>query len=102
MEYTEQAKDDLKGLDNGERTQVLAAIGKVSKNPLPKNEGGFGNPLGNKLGKNLTGLCKIKLLKLGIRVVYQLVRVDGIMKIIVIAVRVDEDVYKIAAKRIGG
>jgi len=71
----------------------------VAQNPLPQNEGGYGKPLGNKQGKNLTGFCKIILMKLGIRVVYELIRTDEIMEIIVIAARADEEVYDIAAKR---
>jgi len=58
------------------------------------------SPLGHKQGANLTGLCKIKLLKLGIRVVYKLVREGEIMKIIVIAARADEEVYSIASRRV--
>ena len=84
-----------------QRKQVLAAIKKVSENPIPKNEGGMGNPLGNKYGANLTGYCKIKLLKLGLRVVYEVLLIDNIMKIIVIAIRGDDEVYRLAAKRMG-
>lgn len=36
---------------------------------------------------------------LGIRVVYKVVRVEGVMRIIVVSVRTDEQVYKEAAKR---
>jgi mRNA interferase RelE/StbE len=97
--YTRDAKADLDELDNSQRLQVLAAIAKVSKNPLPKSDGGYGNALGNKLGENLTGLLKIKLLKLGIRVVYKLIHTDKIMKIIVIAARADNEVYSLSAKR---
>ena len=99
VEYTELAKKDLKELGSPRNAIVRKAIDKVSANPLPKNEGGYGNPLGNKSGKNLTGLCKIKLLKLGIRVVYNVIRAGRIMKIIVIAARADNEVYDIAAKR---
>lgn len=42
---------------------------------------------------------KIKFRDLGIRVVYKVIRVDGIMKIVVISARTDEQVYKEAAKR---
>jgi len=81
------------------RNQIDKAIRKVSQNPLPKSEGGFGNPLGNKQGRNLTGLLKIKLKKLGIRIVYKLVRSKETMQIIVIAARADSAVYEIAEKR---
>ena len=96
----EEAVTDMNDLDGSAKKQVDAAILKVSQNPLPKSEGGYGNPLGNKHDNNLTGLCKIKLLKLGIRVVYKLIRENDIMIVVVVAARADEEVYKIAAKRI--
>ncbi len=98
--YTDEAYGDLLGLDGSQRRSVLKAIGKVSQNPLPASEGGYGKSLGNKHGVNLTGLCKIKLLREGIRVVYALVRTETTMKIIVIAARADDEVYEIAAQRI--
>jgi mRNA interferase RelE/StbE len=100
VDYTEDAKKDIKDLDNSQTSQVIKAIGRVSQNPLPNTEGGYGNPLGNKGSTNLTGLLKIKLVKLGIRVVYKLVRTDEVMKIIVVAARADDEVYEIAARRI--
>ena len=100
VRFTDGAKKDLAALDVSVRNQVNKAIRKVSQNPLPKSEGGYGEPLGNKRGKNLTGLLKIKLKKLGTRVVYRLVRTDDVMKIIVVAARTDDEVYEIVAKRI--
>jgi hypothetical protein len=38
-------------------------------------------------------------MKLGVRVVYKLIRTDGIMEIIVVAARSDEEVYDIAVAR---
>lgn len=102
VEYTDFSKSDLKSFDFTQRKIIRRAIDKVSENPLPKSEGGYGTPLGNKHGNNLTGLCKIKLRKLGIRVVYKLIRMDKIMEIIVIAVRQDNEAYELAAKRIDG
>ena len=100
IEFMEEAYNDLEALDGSVKQQVYAAILKVSQNPLPNTEGGLGKPLGNKQGRNLTGCSKIKLVKSGIRVVYQLVRMGEIMTIIVIAAREDDEVYEIAAKRI--
>ena len=100
IDYSDEAKSDLKELNKSQRRQIYDAVLKVSKNPLPKNEGGLGKPLGNKFGNNLTGLCKIVLKKLGIRVVYQLIRKGNMMEIIVIAARTDEEVYELAAKRV--
>ena len=99
IEYIKAAERDLLALDRSQQLQVLKAIEKVSANPLPINEGGLGKPLGSHSGNNLTGYLKIKLLKLGLRVVYQVVREGSVMKIIVISVRDDETVYKLARDR---
>ena len=99
IEFLEEAEKDMKKLDHSAQVQVLKGIRKVSQNPLPTEEGGYGKPLGTKSGTNLTNLMKIKFRDLGIRVVYKVERVDGIMKIIVVSARSDEQVYKEAAKR---
>jgi mRNA interferase RelE/StbE len=99
VEFTKDAENDRNELDVYKRNQVDKAILKVSQNPLPQSEGGYGKPLGSKHGKNLTGLLKIKLRKLGIRIVYKLIRDDEMMKVIVIAARADEEVYDIAFRR---
>jgi mRNA interferase RelE/StbE len=99
-EYSDDAKKDLDNFNKSQIAQIENAVLKVSQNPLPQNEGGYGKPLGNKHGNNLTGLCKIKLKKLGIRVVYKLIRTETAMKIIVVSVRNDNEVYDIAANRI--
>ena len=99
IEFLEEAEKDMKKLDHSAQIQVLKGIKKVSKNPLPIEEGGYGKPLGNKSGMNLTNLMKIKFRDLGIRVVYKTERTNGIMKIIVVSARTDEQVYKDAIKR---
>lgn len=99
IEFLEEAEKDIKRLDHSAQIQVLKGISKVSQNPLPVEEGGYGKPLGNKSGTNLTNLMKIKFRDLGIWVVYKVERVYGVMKIIVISARTDEQVYKEAAKR---
>lgn len=99
IEYIKAAEKDLLALGRSQQLQVLKAIEKVSANPLPINEEGLGKPLGSHSGNNLTGYLKIKLLKLGLRVVYQVVREGSVMKIIVISVRDDETVYKLARDR---
>jgi mRNA interferase RelE/StbE len=99
IEFLEEAVKDIKKLDRAVQVHVLKGIQKVSRNPLPAEEGGHGKPLGNKRGVHLTNLMKIKFRELGIRVVYKVERVDEIMKIIVISARTDEQVYKEAAKR---
>jgi mRNA interferase RelE/StbE len=97
--YTQDAKDDLKDLDNSQRIQILKSISKAVLNPLPQNEGGYGHPLGNKRGNNLTGCLKLKLKKLGLRIVYRLQREQSIMEILAISARDDEEVYNIVSRR---
>lgn len=99
VKYIPEAKNDLNDLDKGVKMQVLAGIKKVSRNPLPRPEG-YGKPLGNKNGNNLTGLFKIKYKGIGIRVVYILFEKKKIMSIITISVRDDNYCYK-EAKRLG-
>lgn len=99
IEFLEEAEKDMKKLDHSAQVQVLKGIRKVSQNPLSVEEGGYGKPLGNKIGINLTNLMKTKFRDIGIRVVYKIERIEGIMKIIVISARTDEQVYKEAAKR---
>lgn len=97
VEYAPEAVEDLRRLDGSKRKQVLKAIVKVSENPVPFTEGGYGKPLGNKNNRNLTGLLKIKVAD--VRVVYTLQKIKGIMYVIVIAAREDSEVYNIAQGR---
>jgi mRNA interferase RelE/StbE len=100
VEYTKATETDLEELDHSQQLQVLKAIKKVATNPLPNSKGGYGKPLGNQATSHLAGYLKIKLLKLGIRVVYKLVEENGIMRIVIVSVRDDEKVYKMLQERI--
>ena len=100
VKYTEDAKQDLCGFDKSVQKRIVAVIKKVSKNPLPQNEGGYGKPLGNKHGIDLSNLLKIKIKKPGIRIIYTIVREAETMEVIIIGIRSDETVYKEAKKRI--
>ena len=51
----------MKKPDHSAQIQVLKGIRKVSQNPLSTEEGGYGKPLGNKSGTNLTNLMKNKV-----------------------------------------
>lgn len=97
--FLEEAKQDLMKLDGSVRTRVLKGLRKVSHNPLPASQGGYGKPLGHKNGTNLTNLLKIKFRDLGIRVVYKLEITNSIMNIIIISTRTDEQVYEEAQSR---
>lgn len=97
---SDEAKADIRSLDGSQREEVFRSIKKVSQNPLPYTEGGYGKPLGNKGGSDLTGRFKIKLRRLGIRVVYLLRRAEHGMKILVVGVRSAEAVYETVSARI--
>ncbi len=98
--YHKAAIKDVEKLDGSCKAQIVKAIRKVSQNPLPFTEGGYGKPLGNKKNTNLAGCLKIKLKKLGLRIVYSLARTNFEMNIIVISVRSDNEVYELAEKRV--
>jgi mRNA interferase RelE/StbE len=99
LAYLPEAEKDLKALDGSQRILVQKAIKKVQQNPLPISENGYGKPLGNQNGNDLTGFLKIKLKAAGLRVVYKLQRTESTMLVVVIGIRADEDVYDIAHKR---
>ena len=100
VNYFPEVKKDVKRLTNTQRKIVKKLIERVSQNPLPVSEGGYGKPLGNKNNVNLTGYYKIKLTAAGIRIVYRLERTEHGMEIIIIGLRESAEVYDIAAKRI--
>ncbi len=99
VKYLPEVEKDLKQLYSTQRNLVKKAIKKVQQNPLPDYENGYGKPLGNHSSTNLAGFMKIKLRSAGLRVVYQLVKVENTMLIVVVGVRADEEVYEIAQKR---
>ena len=94
--YTPEARLDLLRLDKSQRGLAQKAIDRVSRNPLPNTEGGYGKPLRGAL----SGCMKIKLLRLGIRVVYRLHRTEHGMEVVVIGVRSDNEVYDVAVERL--
>ena len=97
IRITKEAQDEFRKLDNSFKKQVAAGILKVSKAPLP-SPNGYGKPLGNKNGNNLTGFFKIKYRGIGIRVVYTLVPEAQVMNIVVISERDDNFCYEAAAR----
>jgi mRNA interferase RelE/StbE len=98
--YLPEALNDLRALDGSQRLLVRKALEKLKSNPLPETEGGYGKWLGNKGGTDLAGFLKVKLRGAGLRIVYQLQRVDDHVLIIVIGAREDSEVYDTARKRI--
>ncbi len=99
IEFLPEAQDDLNKLDGSVKPQILKGIRRVSQNPLPDSSGGYGKPLGNQSGTDLSGLMKIKFKKVGIRVVYKIENDLNVMKIVIISARTDNQVYEEAEKR---
>ena len=97
--FTKAAQKDMNRLDPYNRKLVTAAIEKTAERPLPPPDG-IGKPLGNHASSNLSGYFKIKLKASGYRVVYGLIREKTTMKIIVVSIRDDDEVYKEAERRI--
>ena len=61
VQFLEAAQKDFERLDGSQKQETAKAICKVSQNPLPASEGGYGKPLGAHTDTNLVGLLKIKL-----------------------------------------
>ena len=99
IQYFPDARRDLRELDGSQRILIRKAIERISGNPLPLSEGGYGKPLGNKGGANLSGLLKIKLKSAGLRVVCFLRRTEAGMTVVVIGAREGAEVYKVAQER---
>ncbi len=97
IRITDEARKDYDKMEGSVRRQILAGIIKVAKAPLP-SPNGYGKPLGNRKGNNLTGFFKIKYRGIGIRVVYTLAVEKSVMNIIVISQRDDNFCYDLAAK----
>ena len=98
----EEAVKDFQSLDGSIKAVVLKAIKKVSTNPKPNTEGGYGKPLGHHSSSDLSGYLKIKIKSIGYRIVYKYIRDNDGMHIIIISIRDEEKVYKEAESRIRG
>ena len=100
VKFLEEVEDDLGKIDGSLIRQIVKAINKIAANPRPNTEGGLGKPLKNANGNRLSGFNKIKLLKAGVRIIYQLKEADGKILVIIIATRADGYAYNQAVKRI--
>ena len=104
LEFLPEAERDMAALDNAKRMRVAKAIEKVRRNPYSsygdaQGRCGYGKLLGSKMDYNLSGLFKIRLRDDGIRVAYKLEEKNGALKIVVMGIRSDADVFRQAAMR---
>ena len=96
VRLTDEAQSDFEKFNQTQRLQIRRVIERFALNPLPKSEGGYGNPLHGEL----VGYFKIKLLDSGIRILYTLKRRKDKMIVVLIGMRRDDEVYEIALERL--
>lgn len=99
VKFIPEAEKEFSELDRGFKKQVIIGITKVSQNPLPSTEGGYGKTLGSKNNLELSGFFKIKFRSIAIRVVYTLVREEHVMNIVVVNKRDEDKCYELADQR---
>jgi mRNA interferase RelE/StbE len=95
--FTEDAEKDLWNLDKSIKTQVIKKAIALQDNPF------LGDPLGNKLGLDLTGYYKLYVAKKAYRIVYRLVgeKIE-VVEIVGIGKRDKEEIYRLVVKRFKG
>ena len=100
--FTDPAWEELIAMArSGVARQVVAAMVKVKRNPLPKQEGGYGNPCHDEEGAELAGCCYIKLRDAGVRIIYLLEKDEvKVLKVLAVGKREDKEVYREAARRL--
>ena len=95
LKYHPEALNDMDALD---RSQQIAAQKAAKKLQFQPNQ--CGKPLGNRHGLNLTGLRRIKIKTLGIRIVYLPPSREGeAVLILAVGKREDDEVYREALRR---
>ncbi len=91
VKLTKDSKGDFKKLDGREKAIVAKRLISLEREPA------IGNPLGNKMGMDLTGYFKLYADGKRLRIVYAF---EGeIIKVIAIGKREGMEVYKLAMKR---
>jgi mRNA interferase RelE/StbE len=95
VELTDDAKDDIRGLDGSVKLRVLKDLKKLETSPAAR-----GQPLGSQPTGNLTGLRKLYVGPTkGYRAVYA---ADGdvLAVVIVVAARSESECYELALARL--
>ncbi len=92
---TDDAKDDIRGLDGSVRPRILRDLAKLETSPADRGE-----PLGSRGTGNLTGLRKLYVgPKKGYRAVFA-AEGDTLAVVMVVAARTDSQCYQLALTRI--
>ena len=95
MTYSIKAHDDFKKdlnkLSQSVKDQLYKKLKKVQENPhIPKN----------RLSGELSSCYKIKLLKVGVRLIYQVIDDEVVILLVTVGKRADGEVYNEAIDRI--
>ena len=91
--FTEFSQLDFESLDGSQKVQILKSLTKIEKN---------GMNAGQLLHGNLWDCRKLKHKRLGLRVIFRQSEAGiEIIEIVTVGKREDEEVYEIAAKRLG-
>jgi mRNA interferase RelE/StbE len=95
VELTDDAKDDIRGLDGSVRVRVLKDLKKLEQSPSQRGE-----PLGSRSTGNLTGLRKLYVgPDKGYRAVFA-ADGDRLAVVMVVAARSDLECYALAVARL--
>ena len=95
IELHPEAAEDFAALDGSIQKEIAKKIDALSDNPF------LGKPLGNKMGRDLTGFFKLYAVRKKYRIVYRLFHGHlEIVEIIGIGKREKAAVYKLIFKRV--
>ena len=84
-------KKDLSKLSQPIKDQLYKKLKKVQENPhIPKN----------RLSGELSSCYKIKLLKAGVRLVYQVIDEEVVILLVTVGKRADSEIYEAAKHRL--
>jgi mRNA interferase RelE/StbE len=95
VELTDEALDDLRGLDGSARKLVVRALATLRDSP-----GERGAPLGSRRLGNLSGFRKLVVGDRQYRVIYRVEEDGSVCVVWVIGSRVDEECYQLAIARL--
>jgi len=95
VEFLPEAGQEFEALDGSLKKLAAKQIDKLAERPE------LGEPLGKRLGSDLTGYRKIYFGKKGYRIVYEIQHQKLIILIIGIGKREREEIYKEVAQRLG-
>ena len=90
LEFDDRALREWDALDGSVRKKFEKKLEKLIWNP---------HSPGNQFHRDLSGFYKIKLLKDGYRLVYQVIDERVVIYVIAIGRRADNEIYELASKR---